>query len=215
MRNLKARLIRLGEESPELQEDIAPILEEIEEAEKEGYVNGDYGDQSLNRSFYPEEGHIPDSAIGVPARHREASRGMRRFRRANRGGEQFEIIIESISALVEEDDFERGVIGRPFHKEVGRGILETARSPKEFFKILGSYGLPEDPKDYVAFEEGRIDTNVLENSDGFPASRREEEDWKAGRLKLYIANYSVYFKIARVTRPSPEEITSTFGVPLY
>lgn len=46
MSNLKNQLIRLGSTNPELQKHLKPIL---------SYLDGEYGDQSKNRAFYPED----------------------------------------------------------------------------------------------------------------------------------------------------------------
>lgn len=51
MSDLKKQLIRLGSSHPDLQKDLVPVLDFLS---KEAYSNGDYGDQSKNRSFYPD-----------------------------------------------------------------------------------------------------------------------------------------------------------------
>lgn len=78
--SLKSRLIKIGEQSPELREDLYPILSHLErfstevedededEDEKvDAYHNGDYGDQSKNRSFYPDKPKKASSFREPPA----------------------------------------------------------------------------------------------------------------------------------------------------
>lgn len=48
-RVLKNQLLRLGNENPALREHLRPILDRV------AYKDGDYGDQSKNESFYPED----------------------------------------------------------------------------------------------------------------------------------------------------------------
>lgn len=52
MNNLKEKLIKLGSDNPELQKNIRPILDHLS---RTAYSDGDYGDQSKNRSFYPDD----------------------------------------------------------------------------------------------------------------------------------------------------------------
>lgn len=41
-------------------------------------------------------------------------------------------------------------------------------------------------------EPGRIDFQVMEDSQGLPASERELKHWKTGDCKLWLCNYSAY-----------------------
>jgi hypothetical protein len=59
MSDLKSQLIKLGYSNPELREHIRPVLDRM------AYQNGNYGDQSKNRSFYPNDSvHISNEVHG-------------------------------------------------------------------------------------------------------------------------------------------------------
>lgn len=58
MSTLKQQLIRLGYQDPSLRDHLRPILDVL--TKKEAYKDGDYGDQSRNRAFYPED-NVPEA----------------------------------------------------------------------------------------------------------------------------------------------------------
>lgn len=80
------------------------------------------------------------------------------------------------------------------------------RSPQEFFKELGTYGLPTDPKEYGATDTGQIYTDIQQNDVGYQPSRREVEAWKDGRVILYNATHTVTYSL--IVRQVPDSNTT-------
>ncbi|WP_437230170.1 hypothetical protein SH661x_001818 [Planctomicrobium sp. SH661] len=84
--------------------------------------------------------------------------------------------------------------------ESGRYVLSqreniTAGTLPALIQRIGDYfGLSID---YVSAGPGRIEYNRLETADGEAPTDRQRASWEAGRLTLYLADYS--FRIERRT----------------
>jgi len=112
-------------------------------------------------------------------------------------------MFESGKALkfVEEDNYENGC-----NPDTAQGwtvdIKFKAETIEELIKqITEFYGVEEEDIEINSCDEdGRIDINIMENSEGYKATEREIEAWKQGLKKLYSAIYT--YNIEKVTRES-------------
>ena len=81
-------------------------------------------------------------------------------------------------------------------------IEDLLKQIRDFVGVPDDYEIELDSCD----EDGRVDIQVLETADGYPANDRDIEKWKKGDLALWYATYS--FMIERVTR-EPVRLTET------
>jgi len=98
----------------------------------------------------------------------------------------------------EEDIFSDGCVGKC---QLYTGDLNfSAETEEEFINTLTSFvGADKSSVELNACDEpGRIDISLLENADGFAASKRQIESWKLGHERLWYCTYS--FKTCHVER---------------
>lgn len=91
---------------------------------------------------------------------------------------------------IERDDFENGCIDDPSNAHFGTVFkfqssdLSLVRSRLESFISL------EGAEEF----EGKLETQRLEDGNGDEANAHQIEAWKAGRLPLWCASYSIYLE---------------------
>ena len=82
----------------------------------------------------------------------------------------------------------------------GQTIDEVLQSLRDFVCVPDDYEVLLDSCE----EDGRVDIQVLETEESYPATERQIEAWKKGELKLWHSTYS--FEIEEVTR-TPVRLT--------
>lgn len=81
----------------------------------------------------------------------------------------------------------------------GNDIFKGDTAEDAIQKACNFVGVDYEDIDLNACEEaGRVDINLTENADGYPATPSEIEAWKAGEIDLWLANYTFYVEF--VTR---------------
>lgn len=102
--------------------------------------------------------------------------------------------------FVEEDTYANGCVGKPQcvsdrqMRFSGHTLDDLISALMEFTGVETRDALLLDACD----EEGRLDIQVYETEEGYPALKRDIEKWKEGERRLWLAEYS--FKIERVER---------------
>ena len=100
---------------------------------------------------------------------------------------------------IEQDIFETGCelgtgsgyyVDLRFSSETIRGLL---RSVAEFFDVEPDAMLID-----ACDEEGRLDVQLYENDEGMKATLSELKEWKEGKRRLWLADYS--FRVEQVER---------------
>ena len=119
-----------------------------------------------------------------------------------------------------EDSFEHGQVGEDIQDYDNQDVL-TFDSPEALIKhIEGHITYSKDFKNHSnAFEDGRIDTDVLvakdAHGDFFPASANEIERWKKAEIKLYNSHYSFYIEYVTKRKPTTKEMAKEFTIGEY
>ena len=104
---------------------------------------------------------------------------------------------------VDEDIFARGC-GEGEGFTTDGNDLFRAGSPTALLKVLQSFAgieYDDDPEESIIRwedEPGRIDIQVLEDTDGLRATPRQIERWKVAEERLFLCTYT--FECERVTR---------------
>lgn len=135
--------------------------------------------------------------------------GKRNFRAAN----DVMYIVRGLRGYVQEDNWEHGITGEDFMKDVDETF--KASSIKEvIFKVADFLGIEDKDVEkslYIGdgMGGGVCQLSVMENADGEPASAGELEEFKRGETVLYIADYSFDIDILN-PRVSMEEIIKAF-----
>lgn len=109
--------------------------------------------------------------------------------------------IEGFLRHAEVDNWENGCTGEydsyyVDHKITGFTLAELIEKCEAF---TGGEVCPE------LIENNRLDFQVMENADGYPASERELERFKRGEIVLYLCDYS-----ATVQRIENADLTEEF-----
>ncbi len=99
--------------------------------------------------------------------------------------------INGLLKFWEEDKFEEGCLpgtGGTFMVD----SMFTASTPEEVIKKAAEFvGVGKDGIEKNACEEdGRVDFQSLEDAESSPASPRQIEEWKLGKIKLYCSTYT-------------------------
>jgi hypothetical protein len=103
--------------------------------------------------------------------------------------------VRHLLKLVEEDIFNEGCIPETAqHMDVD--FDRTYENQDELIEDICNFlGIENDKENYLlnsCDEEGRIDFQLMENAEGYPASSRELALWKEGKCRLWAATYSAY-----------------------
>ena len=102
--------------------------------------------------------------------------------------------------FAEEDSFEHGCDPDTTFSYAGDDIFKGETVEDVLKQIKNFLGVDEDYEvDLDSCEEpGRVDIQILENKDAYPATSAEMERWRAGEITLWAACYS--FEIYEVER---------------
>lgn len=102
--------------------------------------------------------------------------------------------------FAEEDSFEHGCDPDTAFSFAGDDIFKGETVEDVLKQIKNFLGVDDDYEvDLDACEtEGRVDIQILENNDAYPATSAEMERWRAGEITLWAACYS--FEIYEVER---------------
>jgi hypothetical protein len=130
--------------------------------------------------------------------------------------EGFKILVTSIHKSVEEDDYEQGANPETTQNILDESNVGTYGSFQAMMDALEQkYGFPGKDEGWVAFEPGRLTVNRSENADGYPLSSKEQEQFKAGKIKGYLADFDIYLELVKAQEPSVEEMVKLFGIEAY
>lgn len=99
------------------------------------------------------------------------------------------------------DNYENGCTGPSFDQYIDHRI--TAESLQDIKAACERFTGGEMCTDMI--EDSRLDFQVMETADGFPATEYELERFKVGEIELYDCTYTVY--VATVT---PADISELF-----
>jgi hypothetical protein len=127
------------------------------------------------------------------------------------------IMLESILATSEEDNYNEGATGI-IQIKMSERVMQMFDTPEQMFAYLyKQYGLSAAAKEYVAFEDSRLEYNRLEDAEGEEISPSDPafQLWKKGKAKAWIAQYSIYVKHVTVEDISEKELIDNFGAIAY
>jgi hypothetical protein len=100
----------------------------------------------------------------------------------------------SVCKILTEDHWPDG--------EIGSSHLVIDDYKGKVFESIGqlliylheSYGLSLQAKDYLAFDDNRIDYQTLEDDDGNPLSEKDMDQWKEGKIIAYSGYWTIYIQ---------------------
>ena len=100
----------------------------------------------------------------------------------------------------EKDSFEHGCDPDTAFSYAGSSVFKGETIEDVLKEIRGFVGVPDDHEVELdaCGEEGRVDIQVLESEQGYPATSAEMEKWRAGEINLWASIYS--FEIYEVER---------------
>jgi hypothetical protein len=121
-------------------------------------------------------------------------------------GEPMFLLLD-VEKNVEEDtqaggadpDTRQHIFNKPVNKR-----FPTAKAMVEY--LAKEFGLHNGMGDFIAFEDGRLVSSQLENTEGFQMSKSEMEKWEKGEIKGYAADYDIYFSIIEEKTPTVDEM---------
>jgi hypothetical protein len=126
------------------------------------------------------------------------------------------IFLEHVSKDVTEDDWDKGQDPDSRRHVLSERENRQFSSTKELFDYLKTqYGIENDPKKYTAFEDGRLIYSRMENDEGDEPSSRETEYFKAGKGKLWAADYDIYVSYGVISDVPVKKMHKDWGVPTY
>ncbi len=125
-----------------------------------------------------------------------------------------QIFVESVYWESTEDVFSEGVgdIGMPILQERNVGMYDSVEDMVN--GLSRKFGIPSDLKKWQAFEDGRIDVQMLVDEENNEATERQIASWKKGEMKLWIADISIIIQLVRSRTPSVSEMVR-MGVNSY
>jgi len=137
--------------------------------------------------------------------------------------EQKVIILEHVSLDVAETTYDEGEIGplETLWVESGLATIKVRTPPRQnlqaIVEVIRKKGpqVPADPKDWIAFDDGRLDCSYLSDAEGYPATAAQVAAHTHGKARLYNATVYCLVKFGTIVEPYPEEIAAQFGVETY
>lgn len=106
-------------------------------------------------------------------------------------------LVRGFNKTAQVDDFEHGCIGDENHYDTGSSHNWTSDTVDGVVKELMDFLCIED-KDAVELdacdEIGRIDIQRTENAEGYEPSKSEIEEWKKGKLKMWLCDYTFHLE---------------------
>lgn len=104
--------------------------------------------------------------------------------------------------FADEDRFNEGCTGDAV-QFCGKDVFKGTHPNSVIAKFCDFVGAEKSNVELNSCDEsGRVDICVMENGDGYPASKREIELWKSGDVRLWYAVYTGY--VDRVHRESED-----------
>lgn len=95
----------------------------------------------------------------------------------------------------EIDNFENGCTGENAQTTWIETRLSADNLP-DLVALAENFTGHEWTKDDI--EPGRMDFSGMENANGMPPSDREYDEWKAGKIDLYLCDYSAFVESCEV-----------------
>jgi hypothetical protein len=125
------------------------------------------------------------------------------------------IFVKRASMETEEDSYEEGIIGQSQYvwEDRNLGPFNNGRSIMQFFSDNPPY-VPMKLDNWSVFDgvhSVRIDAEWTVDVDNSPATPRQVEEWKKGKLKLYVARLSLIVKIVDEHDPDEDELAKLTG----
>lgn len=130
-------------------------------------------------------------------------------------GEEVEILVEYLWLSTEEDNYNEGADPSTRQDMMAEKSVGRYKSFQDMVKDLNrKYGITDDLKAWGSFsgEPGRINIQMMVDEDNVEATRRELDDFKRGRKRLWIADYQLQISFIKSYQPQPEEISKMFGI---
>jgi hypothetical protein len=94
-------------------------------------------------------------------------------------------------------------------------LNKTSMSKAGLFEFLNEkYGLPNDPKKYTAFENGRLTYSRIEDGEGDIPSAAMMQQFNEDKINLWSADFDIYISYA-VIRPVSVEEMAEWGAEKY
>jgi hypothetical protein len=122
------------------------------------------------------------------------------------------IFVKHASMETEEDSYEQGIIGRGSNyvwEDRNLGPFNNGRSIMQFFSDNPPY-VPAKLDNWSVFD-GRIDAEWTVDNDNSPATPRQVEEWKKGKLKLWVARLMLTVMIVDEHEPDEDELAKLTG----
>ena len=103
-----------------------------------------------------------------------------------------------VHKLVEVDDYENGCTGET--SDCGYSYKIEGETLDDLMGAISDHTGCEKANISVnpcGDDPSRIDAQVMENGEGFPATSTEFALWREGKIKLWLCDYSFYFETVR------------------
>jgi hypothetical protein len=123
-----------------------------------------------------------------------------------------------VEKLATVDEYEKGCIGQPWQVLYEPANITVPTLPELVKAIEYQYGLNFDSLWIPDHDSGFIGFNQLETADSAEPTDREREEWKAGRLKLYLCDYRFQIEKRTIEEPATEdmrEILTAAGIKCH
>lgn len=125
----------------------------------------------------------------------------------------YKVILVSITKEIEVNNYENGCCGLRSCM-FSENINKTFGAPAAAMEYLASaWGL--DKADCFQAYENRLEYSRMENDNGDEPSAAEMKKFKASKIDLWAADYSIALEYVQSYEPDAEEIAADFQVAEY
>lgn len=112
---------------------------------------------------------------------------------------------------VEQDSFNKGCIPITRRCVISRTVTVTGESMKDLVKNLSLELCLDCEKEswWIPMDDGEVSFmsfDRLENDDGDKPTTKQDTEWKAGELDLWLADYTFHIEKRVVSPVSPEDL---------
>lgn len=119
--------------------------------------------------------------------------------------QKYKLHIKDVFADVYEDDYENGEGDRV--NGFDQSVNKSFDNINDLLEYLSKKVIYRDiTRGDCSVIDNRIHTSVLVDEDNSPVFGAQMEKWKAGKIKLYSANYNIPVYFVREVEPTEEEL---------
>lgn len=111
-----------------------------------------------------------------------------------------------------EDVFNEGDVGtgRVVLSEENVGLYDSFKDMVN--DLSRKFGITTDLERWIAFEDGRINVQMLIDNKNYEADKRQVALWKRGEMRLWNAYITISIKFVTPHTPSVSEMSRNFGI---